>query len=129
MNKSRFDPSVEAKNTIIDLVTNLRDDIFTSSEERGDLSAVEFFFRNCHHERIMMHLINKVLPYKKQIIERDVNFFLNNDSIFSGLPEDRVKYYSSVIASGKRINKEYRITIWEYFDSLIAFAELYQKNK
>lgn len=77
----------------------------------------------------MMHLINKVLPYKKQIIERDVNFFLNNDSIFSGLPEDRVKYYSSVIASGKRINKEYRITIWEYFDSLIAFAELYQKNK
>lgn len=43
MNKSRFDPSVEAKNTIIDLVTNLRDDIFTSSEERGDLSAVEFF--------------------------------------------------------------------------------------
>lgn len=130
VNRSRFDPSVEAKNTIIDLITNLRDDIFTSSEERGDLTAVEFFFRNCHHERIMMHLVNKLLPYKKEIVAKNINFFEDNsDTIFAGLPEDRVNYYSKIITSGKRISTEYRSTIWEYFDSLIALAELYQKNK
>lgn len=128
MNRN-FDPSVEAKNTIIDLITNLRDDIFKSQEERGDLTAVEFFFRNCHHERAMMHIINKVLPFKDQITSRNTDFFLKNKYIFSGLPDDRIDYYSKIIVSGKRISDEYRETIWEYFDSLIALAEVYQKNK
>jgi len=129
MNRTKFDPSIEAKNTMIDLIINLRDDIFTSHEEKNDLIAVEFYFKNFHHDTIMNHFINKVLPYKKQIINRDVQFFLKNDSIFAGLPEDRINYYSKIVASGKRISEDYRITIWEYFDSLIALAELYQKNK
>jgi hypothetical protein len=127
--RSKFDPSVEAKNTIIDLISNLKDDIFKDPEERGDLVLVEFYFKNINPERVMTHLINKVLPYRKQIESRNVKFFLENESLFAGLPEDKIKYYSGIIASGKRIRDDYRITIWEYFDTLIAFADLYQKNK
>lgn len=125
----KFDPCFEAKNIITDLVVNLKEDIFNSNEEYGDLTIVEFYFKNLHPERIMAIFIDNVLPYKKQIVARDVNFFLKNESIFEGLPEDKIKYYSSVIASGTRISEEYRKTIWEYFDSLLACAEYYQKVK
>lgn len=127
--KRNFDPCAEAKNTILDLVIALRDDIFTSKDEYNDLMVVEFYFKNFHPEMIMVKFIENVLPYKKQIEKRDVHFFLSNTSIFEGLPPDKIEYYSTVIASGKKISSEYRETIWEYFDSLIALAEMYQKNK
>jgi hypothetical protein len=126
-----FNSADEAKAMVLDLITDLRDNvrIFGGEEEIGDLSAVEFFFQRLHPERVMQHLIDKLLPHKKQIERRDQKFFLNNRILFAGLPDDRVDYYTNIIAKGNSISEEERDTIWAYFDSLLALAEDNKKNK
>lgn len=126
-----FNSAEEAKAMVLDLITDLRDNvrIFGGEEETGDLSAVEFFFQRLHPERVMQHLIDKLLPHKKQIERRDQKFFLKNKVLFAGLPDDRVDYYTNIIAKGNSISQEERDTIWAYFDSLLALAEDNKKNK
>ena len=123
--------SEEAKRMVLDLITDLRDNvkIFGGEEERGDLSCVEFFFQRLHPERVMQHLVEKLLPHKLKIESRNQDFFLKNKILFAGLPDERVNHYSKIIATGKSINNDERETIWLYFDSLLALAEAYKKNK
>ena len=119
----------DAKNTVLDFIGDLKDNIFDREEEKGDLMIVEFFFRRMHPERVINHISSLALPHKRKIKSRDVNFFLDNKEIFSGLPEDRINYYSEIIATGTRLSDEDREIIWAYFDTFIALAESYQKNK
>jgi len=124
-----MDETVEAKRIILDLIIDLRDNIFDREDEEEDLTNVEIYFKLLHPERVIDHVINHVLPHKKKIDKRDVNFFLKNKSLFAGLPEDKIKYYSTIIANGKRVSQEDRDVVWDYFDSLIALAESYRKRK
>lgn len=121
----------DAKQTVLDLISDLRDNvrIFGGDEERGDLSVVEFFFQRLHPERVMQHLVEKLLPHKRQIEKRDQSFFLKNRVLFAGLPDNRIDYYSSVISSGNKISVDERNTIWEYFDAILALTEAYKKDK
>jgi len=119
----------DAKNTILELIGDLKDNIFDQEEERGDLMLVEFFFRRMHPERVIDHVSAFALPHKLQIKNRDINFFLENRKIFSGLPEDRIDYYSNMIAVGTKLSEEDRQTIWDYFDLFITLAESYRKVK
>jgi len=116
----------DMKTTILELIEDLKDNVFTSQAEIGDLILVEFFFKRMHPERIMNHIISKVLPWKKKIHDRDQKFFLENTSLFVGLPKDRIQHYSSMI---NNLTGEDKKTIWLYFDTVIAIAENYRKTK
>jgi len=89
--------------------------------------AVDFVFRRWHPGRVMDHVILHVLPHKQSIAERNVKFFLENQGIFAGLPEDRIRYYSNIISGGERLDDEDRQTIWEYFDTIVGLAEICRK--
>lgn len=119
----------DAKSTILDFIGDLKDNIFDSEEEQGDLMLVEFFFKRMHPERVIDHIVKHALPYKAKIKKRDVNFFLENRKIFAGLPEDRIDYYSNVIAIGTKLSDEDRKIIWEYFDLFVSLGESYRKLK
>jgi len=118
---------VTLKTTILDLISELRNYIFDSPEEKGDLFLVEFLFKKLSPEKIMQHIITHVLPWKKQIKNRDEKFFLENRKIFQGIPEDRIAHYGRVIVNEERILKEDRESVWEYFDVIICLAESYKK--
>jgi hypothetical protein len=113
------------KSTILELVGDLKDNIFDDLNEKGDLMLVEFYFKRMHPERIVDHVINFILPHKTKIQSRNLNFFLENKEIFVGLPEDRINYYSNIIATGSRLSSEDREIIWAYLDTLIALVEFY----
>ena len=119
----------DAKSTILDFIGDLKDNIFDSEEEQGDLMLAEFFFKRMHPERVIDHIVRHILPYKAKIKKRDVNFFLENRKIFAGLPEDRIDYYSEIIATGDRLSDEDRKAIWDYFDAFVSLAEYYRKVK
>jgi hypothetical protein len=116
-----------AKTTVLELIGDLKDNIFDRSDEKGDLMLVEFFFKRMHPERVIEHISKFTLPHKDQIQSRNLNFFLENKEIFAGLPADRVEYYSVMIAKGSRLSEEDRQIIWAYFDTFIALAESYEK--
>ena len=119
----------DLQNTILDLITIFRDEMFTEPNERGDLLVVEFFFKRMHPERVMDHVVEHVLPHTEKIKQRNQNFFLENRGIFAGLPEDRISHYTDIIANSDRLDKEDRQEIWEYFDTIVALAEYYRKRK
>lgn len=116
----------DLKQTVFEFLTDLGG-IFTSATEKGDLALVEFFYKRLHKEMIMQHAIKKLLPFKQQIEERNIQFFDENRYIFAGLPEDRVAYYSELILSQKRLSKDDLNMMWDYLDTMLALAESYKK--
>lgn len=121
----------DLKSTVLDLINDLKENVFTRQDEQGDLMMTEFFFKRMHAEAIMNYVIKFVLPFKDKVVRRDVSYFIDNPTIFGGLPEDRVSYYADVISGrgATTISEGDRNVIWEYFDTLIAIAENYKKMK
>lgn len=117
------------KDTILELIADLKDNIFDLEDEKGELMLVEFFFKRMNPESLMQHVISHIIPWKKKILNKDQQFFLENKKIFQGLPEDRLSYYGQIIAESKRLNEDDKTTIWSYFHTILEIAEAYKKNK
>ncbi len=118
----------DLKRLILDFIQDVKDNISTTNEERGDMMLVEFFFKQLHPDMVLYHVINALLPHKDKVIARTEGFFMENRFLFSGLPGDRVEYYVNHIKNGY-INAEDRKVIYEYFDTIIAMAEILKKKK
>lgn len=129
MASAEFKLSVDAKNTIIELVKDLKENIFTLQTEQGDLVLVEFFFKRMHPDMIMQHLIKLMLPHKNRITSRDIDFFAENQGLFSALENDRREYYKKIIVDTGRLGDDDKDVIWEYFDVLLDLAEQKRKRK
>lgn len=107
--------------TILEFVEDLRTHVFPSPADSGELLIVRQFFSLLPVRSVADHVVRHVLPHASQIRSRDEKFFLDNKSIFAGLPDARVHYYSSAWEDG-RIDDENKAVIWQYFDTLIAYA-------
>ena len=88
---------------------------------------VQVLFRAMSEEQIMYHITKRILPWKKQIVERNESFFYKNKKIFGELPEDKVNYFSDLIT--KTFSQDDKNEIWDFFDTFITFAEEYKKKQ
>lgn len=120
--------TADLKSMIMDFIDDVKDNVFTSNEERGDMMLVAFFFNKLHPDMVLHHVVNALLPHKDKVVSRQEGFFLENKFLFSGLPNDRVEYYMNLIRNGG-ISDENRKTIYEYLDIIISIAEKCKKNK
>ena len=89
--------SEDLHSMILDFVEDLRDNVFTTPDEQGDMMLIEFFFKRLHPASAMKHVIDNLLPHKKKVAMRDETFFLQNKIIFSGIPDDRIDHYAQYI--------------------------------
>ena len=127
---SKIDPIKDLKNTVLDFIGTLKDEILTRDQERGELLIVEMYFKNLHPERLMNHIIDKILPHTDKIKNKELIFFSKNKgALFAGLPADRISYYSDLIMNSNRLDDEDRDEIWEYLEVIVALAEVYKKRK
>lgn len=122
-------PQTLLKENVQGLVTTLREDIFTASDEQADIFAVEFFFSQMSPDVLSGHIIKHILPHKEQISRRDLQFFIQNEGLFKGLPAAKTRYYSQLIASGERLTPDDEQVVWEYLDLFVGLAERIKKNK
>lgn len=115
--------------TIIEFISDLRNNILTEPQEQGDLLLVEFFFKKMHPLHLMNHSVDHILPYEKQIEGKNLDFFIQEkNSIFGGLPQKRVDALADMIIEGK-ISGENQDVIWSYMQTLAAIAKVYKKDK
>lgn len=126
---SSFEILKNLKDTIIDLITVLRNEILIHPDEKGDMIMVEFFFGQMHEDMIMQHVIRHVLPHSSEIKNREETFFVENNSLYSGLPCERISHYTNLVSNSNSISAEDRKEIWDYFDTIVALAESYRKLK
>lgn len=117
------------KQVILDMISDIKDNILTLPSEQDDIILVEFFFGRLHPETVSHHVLKKVVPHKEHIKARSEDFFRKNKFIFSGLKEDKVNYYEKVLSNPNRVNAEDKKIMWEYFDEIIRLSEEYKKQK
>lgn len=116
----------ELKGHVMSMIDDLGT-ILTKGSEISDINLVSVFFKPLHPEVVMEKTIKKLLPREKEIQDRDIHFFVENTYIFSGLPENRVAYYSKIFTSRKRISPENMEIMWQYLDLFITYAKKYKK--
>lgn len=115
----------DLKQTVLDMLTDLSQ-VFTQDNEKDDLAIIMIFYKKLDLQRIMKYTIEKLLPHKEQIKNRDINFFDKNRYIFAGLPDKRVAHYRDAIFVDKRISIHDMNIIWDYFEAIITITDLYE---
>ena len=75
-------------------------------------------------EDVMKIFVFKFLPLKEHIISRDFAFFLENNSIFENIDNNKVKKFKKI---WRTIDNEDRNAIWNWIILFINFAERYQR--
>ncbi len=122
------DDLADLKIVMKEFVADLRH-IFTSIDEQRDLLIIQLFFEKLSPERIMHHMISKVLPHSNIIALRDSNYFVEHDTIFQALPQSRSKHYRDFWSGqGERnLSVDDKNAIWAYFDTIIEIVKSYKK--
>lgn len=133
LSMSKRDIPEDIKLTVLELIADFRDNIFVKPAEQGDLLLVEFFFKKMSAQMVAEKIVLHVLSRRKQIENRDVQFFLEKKKeIFANLPADRVEYFANLVQTSEKdggMSDENRAAVWAYFDTLAELAEEYKKNK
>lgn len=105
---------------VVDLIADLKDNIFnTSEEEEEDMAKIELYFSRAHSETVYNHVYKYIYPHKDKILDKNLMFFISEKSIFAGLPEEKVSYYSKEITNTNRIHPDDRDAIWDHFIAIV----------
>lgn len=115
--------------TISEFLVEIKDNFVDTEEERIDLMGVEFWFKRLDPEDLADIIIRKVLPHKKAIEERQLEFFYKaRNDIFRGIEQSKIDSLASKFDSGNLSENDVDV-IFQYFDSIVTLAEEYKKNK
>ena len=118
------------KTHMIEFIDDLSS-IFTRKDDLNDLEMIKLALDVVSEEELMKQIISAFLPFKKQISDRDLDFFKNNkNKIFVGIDQKRIDYFDKKITSAPAdggISADDKEAIWAYFDVIIDLAEEYKK--
>lgn len=121
------------KITILELIDDLRNHIFTRASEQTDLIIIDLFFKNMKEKDIMDHCIEHILPRKEEIEKKNIDFFIKNkNSIFNSLPQQRIDHFEKMIVTPESqggMSNENRDTMWMYFQTISRITENYKKKQ
>ena len=113
----------DLKNQVSNFISNLNE--IAPREDRPKLALLSLAVSSTEEDKIMDFIINKILPHKDNIINKNETFFLNNTNTFFGNNyEKHVNYIKELYFSGK-INKKDRDTIFVYFEIFVSYAQAY----
>lgn len=78
-------------------------------------------------EKIMDYIIEEILPLRQKIIDKDDDFFLKNNILFSKFSENKVNQFKNLWEQDI-LDQHDRNTIWEWFRVFIHLADQYQQS-
>lgn len=111
-----------------EFIDDMRENIFTSDEEQEELLLGECWLQASQPSKILNLVIKHVLPHRENIRKRNLQFFIENQFIFSGLPPHRIKYYSEKLASGEVPQDDMNVC-FDFLNSMVDIAEKSQEVK
>lgn len=74
-------------------------------------------------ERLIKYYVLMVLPMKPWLESRDINFFVKNEHIYPGVPQEDIKFFKDLWLEEDALTETEKDTCWEFFDTLIEIAE------
>ncbi|ALX27588.1 hypothetical protein GMAR_ORF214 [Golden Marseillevirus] len=116
------------KKEVLGMLDELLSVFAEEKENRADVLLVKLFFTALPSDKLMEHFVKHVLPHEKRILEREEKFFIENTSIWQGLPENKVKMVSEMWQKG-RFTEEDKEMLWAYFDCFLELSKSSRKHK
>ena len=109
------------------------DELLVQFPDEGDFVIFRIFLKDrVMISTIMIYFVQKILPLKKMVTERDEDFFLNHCTLFEDLhgesQQSKVNRFKKLWRSSC-LDEDDRRVVWEWFDSFIYLTEKYQKVK
>ena len=103
------------------------DSLIEAFPDEGDLVIIRFALTDQFPiTDIMDYITVSLLPLKSKVVNRDKNFFLENNILFEQLDNSKVNHFKRIWKSDT-LNEEDRDSIWRWFDRFILRAERYNK--
>lgn len=115
----------EFKNHLIEFLDELIEQFPT---ETGFVLGRVFLKDKIPPEHIINIFIKEILPIKQQIVDRNQDFFLRENALFSNLDPSNVNHFKKLWRSNA-LDAADRDAIWKWFDVFIFLVETYQKKK
>lgn len=104
------------------------DQLINIFPEEGDLVMLRILFEDqIPIEESMKELSSRIIPAKENIKNRNEQFFLNSNIIFSGVDEDKISKWKQVWKSN-RLDKDDKETMFKWFELFESLAEMYVAN-
>jgi len=134
------------KQTILELISDMKTNVFIDNKEQADFAEIEFFFNSMHEYDVMNHCIKELLPIKnviqkgtllfeqlqadpkKKLTKEEKIFVYDNFNIlFDRLQKDEREYYKKILHNKKRV-KISDIKCWfEFLIVAFTLTEQYKK--
>lgn len=116
------------QNTLISFL----DELIVQFPSEGDLVIFRIFLKDrVPIVSVMNYFVQKILPLKKMITERDEDFFLNHCMLFESVDstdkKGKINHFKKLWRSESLDDDDKRV-VWEWFDSFIFLGEKYQKS-
>jgi hypothetical protein len=121
----------DMRETLMEFLTDLADNIFNTPDGRSDVGFVKAFFSVLSDQKIMDNMVDNLLPYSSEIENRNLNFFVKEkNKIFSGLPQEKIDHFEFLIitpADKGGLTDSNRGVIWDYFQVMLDIAKQFKK--
>ena len=115
--------AINFKNTLADLLQDLKDNVLTERDEQRHLATAIVAIENVEPSKICER--SRKLALDDSLLEsirvRNKDFFVNETTIFQGLPENIVQKYKKILISDSRITDDVLNIIWAYVDHLVRY--------
>lgn len=76
---------------------------------------------------VLGRFIRDLLPHRKQVEDRNVQYFLNNTILYNGIANNKVNHFQELWKSDK-LDDDDREIIWRWMDSLNTIGDQYFKK-
>lgn len=109
---------------------NFLDELMSQFPEESDFIIIRIFMKDqVPVYDVLGRFIRDLLPLKKQVDDRDEDFFLHNTLLYvqNGLAENKVNHFQKLWSSNK-LDANDREMIWKWMDLLnVIGGQYYQK--
>lgn len=108
-------------------VLNLLNDLMDIFPNENDILFARLFFETQADPQLIMNgFIEWVYPWKKEILEKNEEFFEKSDRIFGPIDSSKLERFKKMWKEGQLDNDE-KEAVWKYFQVYIKLIDKYKK--
>ncbi len=105
------------------------DELIDQFPEETDLIVIRVFFSDQIPVSVIADsFVERILPHKQIIINRNEKFFIENNHMFDMLDGDKVLHFKRLWQSNK-LDSDDKNVIWDWFNLFIKLIEQYKNCK
>lgn len=108
-------------------LVNFFDELIDQFPSESDLIVVRVFLKDqVPITDVMSYFIREILPLKDMVKNKNEDFFLKNNILFSQIDKNKVNHFKRLWRS-EQLDNDDKAVIWTWFSSFISLTERYQK--